>query len=211
MRDKLNNDPKAQIGMIALLVIVGAFLLISSMGGGGGEATEEPASTETPAASTETPAAATSGEVVSAPVEDAAAEASVSAAVPSALPSSIQAPPLPAPVRQAYRENKTVVLLIKHDSGIDDRLVAKSVADISSSLSNVAVFVVPSSQIYRYASITLGVEVSRVPALVVMRPRNLSGGTPQASVSYGFQSTQSVLQAVRDGSYHGPGETYHPE
>ena len=68
----------------------------------------------------------------------------------------------------------------------------------------------PASQIFRYASITLGVEVSRVPALIVMRPRSLSEGIPQATVSYGFQSTQSVVQAVRDGSYDGPGATYYP-
>jgi hypothetical protein len=55
------------------------------------------------------------------------------------------------------------------------------------------------------------VEVSRVPALVVMRPRNLSGGTPQASVSYGFQTSQDVVQAVRDADYHGPVVTYHPD
>ena len=74
---------------------------------------------------------------------------------------------------------------------------------------NVALFVVPASQIYRYAAIALGVEVSRVPALVVMRPRNLSGGTPQASVTYGFHTAQGVVQAVRDAEYNGPAATYH--
>ena len=77
-------------------------------------------------------------------------------------------------------------------------------------MSNVALFVVPVSQIFRYAAITLGVEVSRVPALVVMRPRSLSEGTPQASVSYGFQTRQTIVQAVRDASYNGPAATYHP-
>ena len=65
-------------------------------------------------------------------------------------------------------------------------------------------------QISRYAAITLGLEVNRVPALVVMRPKQLSGGTPQASVDYGFQTPQSVVQAVRDAAYDGREVTYHP-
>ncbi len=68
----------------------------------------------------------------------------------------------------------------------------------------------PVSQVYRYAAITLGVEVQRVPALVVMRPRSLSEGTQQASVSYGFQTRQTIVQAVRDASYEGPVATYQP-
>jgi hypothetical protein len=50
-----------------------------------------------------------------------------------------------------------------------------------------------------------------VPALVVMRPRQLSGGVPQATVDYGFQTPQSIDQAVRDAAYKGPEATYHPE
>ncbi len=50
----------------------------------------------------------------------------------------------------------------------------------------------------------------RTPALIVMCPRRLSGGTPQASVTYGFQSPQTVVQAVLDASYDGPTATYHP-
>ncbi len=75
---------------------------------------------------------------------------------------------------------------------------------------DVALFVVPAKQISRYAAITLGVEVQQVPALVVMRPRDLSEGVPQASVIYGFQSAQSIEQAIRDASYDGPEASYHP-
>ncbi len=49
-----------------------------------------------------------------------------------------------------------------------------------------------------------------MPALVVMRPKQLSDGTPQASVDYGFQTPQGVLQAVRDAAYDGREVTYHP-
>ncbi len=190
MREKINSDPRYQIGAIAILLLIGVFFFISKSGGG--EAAEEPTTEATVAvAGTEasaTATGATTGEAVESAVEgaveNAAAEASTGAA--SVVPSSIEAPPPPAPVTAAYKADKTVVLLVVHDGGIDDELVKKSVETLSS-LSNVATFIVPASQIYRYASITLGVEVSRVPALVVMRPRNLSDGTPQATVSFGFR------------------------
>jgi hypothetical protein len=39
--------------------------------------------------------------------------------------------------------------------------------------------------------------------LVVVRPKRLSGGTPQATVSYGFRNSLSVVQAVHDSLYSG--------
>ncbi len=211
MRERLNKDPKAQIALVAVLVAAAAFLLLGKSGGG--ESSEETPSTEATVSVAGTGASgtatgATPGEAVEGAVEEAASAAA--AEVPPVPPSGVDAPPLPAPVMSAYKANKTVVLLIVHNGGIDDRLVTRSVRSLSS-LSDVAYFVVPASQVARYAAITLGVEVSRVPALVVMRPRNLSKGKPQASVSYGYLSTQSVVQAVNDASYHGPGETYYPQ
>ena len=43
-----------------------------------------------------------------------------------------------------------------------------------------------------------------------MRPKRLSDGTPQASVTYGYQSPQAIVQAVLDASYDGPEATYYP-
>ncbi len=136
-------------------------------------------------------------------VEAAAAEGA------SAIPTSIPAPPMPAPVASAYDSGKTVVLLVVHNGGIDDRLV-KGAAGSLAAHPEVALFVVPARKIARYAAITLGVDVQQVPALLVMRPRRLSGGVPQASVDYGFQTPQSVVQAVVDAGYKGPEATYHP-
>jgi hypothetical protein len=45
--------------------------------------------------------------------------------------------------------------------------------------------------------------VSQVPALVVVRPRRLSGSVPQAQLSYGFRNSQAVVQAVHDALYSG--------
>ena len=75
---------------------------------------------------------------------------------------------------------------------------------------NVLLFIVRAKEIARYAAITVGLEVNRVPALIVMKPKRLSSGTPQASISYGFQTPQSVLQAVLDAGYRGREVTYHP-
>ena len=50
------------------------------------------------------------------------------------------------------------------------------------SLPGVGTFVVPAGQIARYAAIAQGVEVNRVPALVVLRPKQPRPGHPTASV-----------------------------
>jgi hypothetical protein len=218
MREKLNNDPKFQVGAVIVLIVLAAFFFIAKPGSGG---EEEAATTEATVAvegseATGTAVGATPGEAVEGAVEEAvagaAAEAtSASASVPStALPGTIEAPPLPAPVRDAYKANETVVLLVVHDGGIDDEIVKTATEGLEGE-PGVALFVVPAGQIYRYAAITLGTEVSRVPALVVMRPRKLSEGTPQASVAYGFQTPQDVRQAVRDAEYQGPVATYSPD
>ncbi|MBS1885040.1 MAG: hypothetical protein JSS97_19000, partial [Actinobacteria bacterium] len=66
-------------------------------------------------------------------------------------------------------------------------------------------------QISRYASVTVGLDISQLPALIVMRPKSLSHGVPQATVAYGYQSPQSVYQTIVDASYVGPeGRAYHP-
>jgi len=138
-------------------------------------------------------------------IENATAEASA-----TAVAGSIPPPPLPAPVARAYDADRTVVLLVVHDGGIDDKLV-EGASEQLKSRSDVAFFEVPVAQIARYAAVTLGTDVQQVPALVVMKPRRLSEGVPQASVDYGFQTSQSVVQAVVDAGYEGPEATYHPD
>jgi hypothetical protein len=214
MRDKINSDPKYQIGIIVVLILAAGYMLLGG-GLGGGESEEEAAPTEATVAvagtsATGTATGATPGEAVEGAIEGAVASATTEAeGSPAAIAASVPAPPLPHPVTKAYDSGKTVVLLIVHGGGIDDRLVAASTRQLAGD-PGVAVFVVPVKQIARYGAITLGVDVQQVPALVVMRPRHLSHGTPEAAVIYGFQSAQSIDQAVRDASYKGPEATYHP-
>lgn len=208
MREKLNDNPVAQVILIGVLAVVGVVFFIGSSGG----EEEETGTTEATVAvagtgATGTATASTAGEAVEGAVESALETAGEA---PTAAPSSVPTPPPPAPVTKAYESGKTVVLLIVHRGGIDDALVTRS-SLLLAAVPDVALFIVPAEQIARYAAITVGVEVNRVPALVVMRPKRLSKGTPQASVEYGFQTPQGVVQAVLDASYSGPEATYHPD
>jgi hypothetical protein len=208
MREKLNENPMAQIALIAILAVAAAVMFLKP--GGGGETEEAPTAATVSVAGTEASGSATGatpGEAVEGAIEGAMEAATAEA---SAVPSTIPPPPIPRPVAAAYDAGKTVVLLVVHDGGIDDRLVAGTQRGLEV-YPDVALFVVPAKQIARYAAITLGAEVQQVPALVVMTPRKLSDGVPQASVSYGYQTPQSFVQAIVDARYKGPETTYQPE
>jgi hypothetical protein len=117
---------------------------------------------------------------------------------------------LPKPVARAYADGKAIVLFVFRNHGIDDAAVRASVAQLRGR-PDLAVFVTHAAGISRYARITEGVNVNQVPALVVVRPRQLAHGTPTATVSYGFRGPDSVEQAVRDGLYRGPSNLpYYP-
>jgi hypothetical protein len=193
MREKLNENPLMQVALIGVLLVVAGVFAMSSMGGkGGGEEEAESAA-----------ASATAEGATEAPAGLSAALAMVSQA------SARSAKPLPHDVLAAWNDNKTVVLLFVHDGGIDDKLV-KDATERLSSLPAAEAFVVPASKISRYAAVTEGVGVNRVPALVVVRPKHVHQTVPTASVNYGFQSGQSVVQAVIDAGYKGPTLAYHP-
>lgn len=205
MREALNSNPLAQIAVIGVLLVGTGFFVLSSSGGGG---EEEEATTEATVSIAGTDATgsatgATPGEAV----EDAGG--SLPSAPATAGQSATATRPLPRPVLEAWRANRTLVLLFVRDGGIDDRLVATATAAVAG-FRDAAVFVVPAARISRYASIAEGVGVERVPALVVVAPKRLKQSVPTASVSYGFQSPESVAQAVIDAGYKGKTLNYHP-
>lgn len=206
MREKLNENPKAQVGLVVVLILAAAFMFMKSSGGG----EEEEAATGEVAASVNgvTATGATPGEAVEGAVESLE-EGVVSEAAVTAAPASVPAPPPPRKLTTAYDAGKTVVLLIVDKGSIDSTLSARS-ALLLAPFPDVSLFIVSASEIARYAAITVGLDVNRVPALVVMKPKKLSGGTPQASVDYGIQTPQTVVQAVLDANYHGREVTYHP-
>lgn len=204
MREQLNNNPLVQLAVIGALLAMGAFAFVTMSGRGGEE--EESAPTVSATVNGVPGAGATPGEAV----EDAVRNLEVGAA-PTPTAASVPAPPVPPPgaVLRAWESGATVVLLFVRDGAIDDRLVVKALASVRS-LPGVSTFVVPAGRIARYAAITQGLAVDRVPALVVISPRSQTDGVPTASVSYGFQSPQSVRQAVVDAGYDGPTRDYHP-
>jgi hypothetical protein len=187
MREAINSNPIAQAAVMGVLLLLAAFFFMTKMGGGEEEGVSPG-----------------SESIVSAV---AATETGAGPIPPGAL--AAVAPPPPSTVTAAFEANETVALLFVDDGGIDDRLVKASVGQLEA-LPDVTTFVVPASRIARYAAIAQGVDVSRVPALVVIRPKNLDKGVPTASVTYGFQSPQSAVQAVRDAGYKGRTLEYHP-
>jgi hypothetical protein len=200
MRQKLNENPLIQLAVIGVLLVLAGVFVLSSMGGG--EEAEEATTTATGSASVTTPSGASAS--VTATVTTPSGEAAAPEAVPP-----IPARPLPHSVTAAFDANRTVVLLIVQPRGIDDAMTAAAALPLAFKR-DVALFVVPAQKIALYSAITQGVDVSRVPALVVVRPRRLDHGAVTASVDYGFQSPQSIVQAVIDARYHGRTLTYHP-
>jgi hypothetical protein len=192
MRDAINNNPIAQVGLVAALLVAGVFLFMSM--GSGGEAESE----ATPAV--EEPIA----------VEPGLAPTAGASAAPVAGAPEVPARPLPPRVKTAFEANRTVVLMIVKPDGVDDALTTRAATTSAAGMDGVSLFVVPVDQIADYTAVTQAVELSQVPALVVIRPKNLDKGLPTASVIYGYQSPESVRQAVVDARYRGHVLAYHP-
>jgi hypothetical protein len=194
MREKLNENPIAQVALVGVLLLAAAVFVLGKMGGG----SEEEEGGES---------AAGAAAVAAASAELEAGSQLAALPAPGSGPGS--PPPPPRAVVSAFNAGDTVVLLFVRDGGIDDRLVTRAVQRLDT-ISSVATFVVPTHQLHRYVSIAQGVDLNRVPALVVIRPKRLDHGTDTASVQYGFQSPESIVQAVVDARYHGGTLPYHP-
>src|ERR1044072_5648607 len=198
MREQLNNNPMVQLTVVAVLLIGAGFFVMSSMGGG-----EEEAESGTTEATVSVAGTDASGTATGATPGEA-----VEGAIAAAEGAAASGPPLP-PTAAATAPPR--VLLSPRAGAIAPRPVRDSVARLRSTLPEVSAFVVPADRIARYAAIAQGVAVDRVPALVVVGPKKPGrGGIPVASVSYGFQSPQSVVQAAIDAGYKGPTIDYHP-
>lgn len=193
MREKLNENPIAQVALVGVLLVVAAVFLLGKAGGGAEE--EEGGSVAADAA-----VAAVASELET-------GQQPLQLPPPGSGPGAAPAPP--RAVVDAFDAGETVAILFVRDGGIDDRLVTAAV-DRLDSIGGVATFVVPTRQLIRYVSIAQGVDLNRVPALVVLRPKRPSSSYDPASVHYGFQSSQSIVQAVVDARYRGGTLPYHP-
>ena len=215
MRKALNDNPVVQIAMVGVLIAVAGLLLF-------GGVLKKKDSSETTTLPT-TGAAAAPGVAGAPPATDPAAApaatdpaaaaatagaTATTASAPAGVLPTVPGPELPGDVQSAFDAGKVLVLLVVRGGGYDDRHVAKAVRQLHG-LPGIAVFTTKARGIARYTRITQGVNVSRVPALVVVNPTG--GGTAEASVEYGFRNLPSVVQAVRDAIYRGPTVGYSPD
>jgi hypothetical protein len=224
LRKAINENPVVQIALLGGMALVVAFLLFTRvLNQGAAEAPPPTETTTTPTTGTATEAGAapTTAPSGTAPAPSTtppatgtvppATEAAPGAAAPGAAVEAEFAPGpgLPKPVVSAYEEGKAIVLLIEKQKGLDDQALRGGVEALRGRR-DLAVFVVPAKEVSRYARITEGVQLDRVPALVVLSPRRLSGDVPEATVSYGFRGPESVKQAVEDALFNGKQVTYDP-
>jgi hypothetical protein len=214
VRSAVNDNPVVQIAVLGVLAVIVAFLLMTKVlhkSSTTAPPTTTPATSAAPAvagSTAPTTPSAAAGTIAPSPTADGTVPP---ATTPGAAPVAPAAPiaefvsgrGLPAPVVAAYKDDKTVVLLVVKFRGIDDDALRATV-DRLRGRPDLAVFVTYAAHISRYARITAGVDVNRVPALVVLRPRHLTHATPTALVSYGFRGPASVDQAIRDAGYKGP-------
>ena len=213
MRQAINQNRTVQLVLVGVLVLAAGLFLLKSKGGGSSSTT--PTTAASPTGTTAAPAAtgttgtAATDPTTGAPVTDTS---SVSGASAAAVPANlVPGPGLPKGLLPAYKGGDAIVLLVRRAGGIDDNLIHRSV-DLLGAEPGVKVYVTKAKAIARYAWLTQGVDVTELPALVVLRPRNLTKGTPTAAVSYGFRGPHSVVQAVRDQLYRGPANLpYHPQ
>jgi hypothetical protein len=210
VRKAINDNPIVQVGLLGVLALVVGFVLITRMS----SKSSEPSTDTSTSAASVAPGAATTPATPTDPTAttpSTAAPSTGAVAEAAAAGKFVAGPGLPTPVVQAYAANKVVVLLVVRRKGIDDEAVKASVEQ-QESAADIALFVTNAGHISRYSRIVTGVNVDRVPALIVLRPRKLTKGTPVASVSYGFRGPDSVAQAINDALYNGPtNQPYYPK
>jgi hypothetical protein len=201
VRQAINNNPVVQIGVLGgLALIVAVFFMMNMKGSSSSESGATAASAvPPPAASAPAPTGGTAPAAGTAGAGSTAPPATSGTVSPDAL---IPGPGLPKPVISAWKEGDTVALLVVRQGGVDDRLVRNAVRSLSGD-SSVSVFVTRANRVARYSRITQGVGVSQAPALVIVRPKSVSGSAPEAQVDYGFRDAQGVVQAVHDAVYTG--------
>jgi hypothetical protein len=207
MRKALNSNPLVQVGAIALLGVIVAFLMLTRLKG------DEPPPAE-PAPGADVASIAGAAPVAGTDIAPDASAAPTDPATPGAAASSAgeftAGPGLPDEVVKAYEGGDSVVVLITRQGAIDGKKL-RAIAERLRGDGNVSLFHAYARDVAEYSRITQGVELDRVPALIVLSPKEVSGdGPPVATLSYGFRGYESVRQAVDDAAYEGKELSYHP-
>lgn len=207
MRQAINENRTVQLALLAVLLLGTCFFLLKPKGGGSESTAVTPPAIAVPGA---TPAPSTSGAAPAITLPAVSDAGGGAGAVPAEL---VPGKGLPKGLLPAYHHGKGVVLLIRRKGGIDDAFVRSFLKLLGQTTysNRVKTYVTTAQHIARYSWLTMGVNVTELPALVVLLPRKLSDGAPTATVSYGFRGPASVVQAVKDSLYNGPTRPYHPQ
>jgi hypothetical protein len=226
MRKALNGNPVMQAAVIAVMAILFAILFYTSVlnrdkpGASAGDTTppaglpstagEDAAALESGAADPAAAASETPAPIV--PTPPATSSPVPEAATPSGPSAGNLVPTkgLPSKVLVPLARGEAVALLVIEPKGITDKTL-RSYTGRLEDRGDVAVVVTEAKRIGRYSRITQGVNVSQVPALVVVGPREVATGQLTASVTYGFRSAKSLEQAVDDALFEGKIVTPYPE
>jgi hypothetical protein len=204
MRQKINEDPRAKAAVVIVLMMASLFLFMTRVKGG----EEAPPPADPVTADVMTAGATAPSSAIPSPTAPVAG-AAAPAAAPGTLP-QIEDVPLPTEVVSAYERGDTVMLLLVRERGIDDRLLEAATAQVAAA-SGVTLFSDTVENVSRYTQITQAINLDRVPALIVLRPKRLSSGTVTATVSYGFRDAQSIRQEIVDALYDGRAVGYSPD
>lgn len=202
MRNAINSNPIVQVVLIGVLLVVVGFLLMTGVFN-----RDEPAPAPAPTDSTATtePGAADATAAPTAPT-DATATAPTPVSETSRF---VPGPGLPESVVDAYNRGDTIVLLVTRRPGIEDRRMQETVKGLDGP--SLSVFTTVAKHVARYSRVASGVDLDRVPALIVLTPKSATRGqNPRATVAYGYRGPDSVRQAIRDAGYEGPKLPYHP-
>ncbi len=204
MRQRLNDNPIMAVALVAVLGIAIIFLFLTRTSGSSSDSTAATTPATTPAtgvATTDPTAAATATPTTPATV------APSTSPTPTGSAPFVPGPGLPKQVVHAYNSDKVVVLLIFKRNGIDDTDVRHYVDKLSAKQEDAAIFQTAAKHIADYSRIAVGVDVSQVPAIVVLEPNRGhvdKNATPKATVTYGFHGFASIQQAIRNAQYNGP-------
>ena len=218
MRQAINENRTVQLALVGLLALAGAFMLLK---GGGGSASSAADTTAAPVPGTDanpvpgtgvaaTPAPVATPGTASATTATAVAGTATASGAPPVPADLVPGPGLPKGMLAAYKRGDAVALLVTRAGATDDALVRGSLG-LLDGIDDLAVYSTKAKHVARYSWLTQGVDLSDLPALVILLPRANTDGAPTASVSYGFRGPASVLQAARDALYKGPTDLpYHP-
>jgi hypothetical protein len=212
MRTAINQNRTLQLVLLGVLALAGGFLLLTVTKGSGGQSSATQSTSSASAGATGSGSTDSGGvAAIAAPVGASSPTSTGSAQSAPAVPANlVPGPSLPKSLLASYKRGDGVALLVIRAGGIDDAMVRRSV-ELLHGVSGLSVYSTKAQHIARYAWITQGVNLTDLPALIILLPRRLSKGVPTASISYGFRDAASVLQAARDALYHGPTHlSYHP-